>query len=203
MDIKLITPENIKTIFTKKGYKFFENDIKNYNLNIIGIRCDLIPDKFNDYIVVMWKFKGKWETRIYNATTKPGLHYLKTPLNSEGTAIVVPNQYTGVYEIGMHQGKYTALRQKAKMDYYRDNDKDSEFDINTKIYSEIGYTNIHRASEKSVSVMVDKWSAGCQVIASGKDWIEFITLCEESSKVFKNSFTYTLIEKADFDKITK
>lgn len=200
MDKSLITPENIKKIFTEKGYKFFENDTKNYNINIFGIRsADMTPDVFNDFVCLMWKYNGKWTTKIYEATTDPGLYYLENPLNVNGTAIMVPGQYSGAYGIGLHGGKYEALRQKKPMKYYRDNNRDSEFDLNeSEIFEEIGYTNIHHASFTAKSSQVGKWSAGCNVIADINEWNEFIGICKLSKDAFGDSFTYTLINEKDF-----
>ena len=76
------------------------------------------------------------------------------------------------------------------------------FDLNeSKIYEEIGFTDIHHASQTGKSTNVDNWSAGCQVIADIKNWNEFIGLCQESVKIFGNSFTYTLINEKDLDDI--
>lgn len=202
MDKKLITPENIKKIFKEKGYKFFENDSKNYNLNIFGIRSsDMTPNSFNDFVCLMWKYKGNWTTKIYEATTDPGLYYLENPMNVNGTAIMVPDQYLGAYEIGLHGEKYEALRQKKVMRYFRDNDRDKEFDLNESlIYEEVAYTNVHHASYTRTSIQVDKWSAGCIVIADIKKFKEFMKICKKSKDIFGNSFTFTLINERDFNK---
>lgn len=197
MDKTKITPENIQRVFTTKGYKFFVNDSKEYNLNIFGIRSsDMTPNTFNDVVCLMWKFNGKWTTKIYDATTDPGLYYLESPMNVKGTAIMVPEQYAACYEVGLHKG-YTALRQVKPMKYYRDYDRDKQFDLTGKIYEEIGFTDIHHASNTSKSSVVANWSAGCNVIADIKDWNEFISICEKGRDNFKNSFTYTLINEKD------
>ena len=59
--------------------------------------------------------------------------------------------------------------------------------------------NIHRATAKSggTSTRVDKWSAGCQVIAKNSDFKEFMEICHKAKDVWGNSFTYTLIESND------
>jgi hypothetical protein len=56
--------------------------------------------------------------------------------------------------------------------------------------------NIHRASTKRTSTQVDRWSAGCQVIADPADFAELILLCHEQveKRGFK-TFTYTLIQE--------
>ena len=59
--------------------------------------------------------------------------------------------------------------------------------------------NIHRATRHKgkKSYQVDKWSAGCQVIASNDDWHEFLGICKKAADIWGNSFTYTLIESED------
>lgn len=197
MDKNKVTVEKLEAVFAKKGYLFFKNDTKDYNINIIGIRSDdMTPNVFNDLIVVCWKYNGTWHIKKYDCTTDPGLYYLKNPMNVKGTAIMVPGQYKSVYAIGKHTD-YKALRQQKPIKYWRDANRDGKFDMNGTVYEEIGYTNIHHASAYGKSAQVDKWSAGCQVIADIKDWKEFITICQNAANSFGNSFTYTLIEEKD------
>lgn len=198
MNKALITPEKIKAVFSKKGYKFFENDTKNFNINIFGVRSsDMTPDKFNDAVCVMWKYNGIWTTKIYDATTDPGLYYLQAPMNVNGTAIMVPGQYPGCYKIGTHTG-YPALKQIKPMTYYRDRDKDKEFDLNENCkVTEVASTNIHHASNTGKSSVVANWSAGCQVIADIHDWQEFFGICLDAAENFGDTFTYTLIVEKD------
>ena len=47
------------------------------------------------------------------------------------------------------------------------------------------------------STQVNKWSAGCQVIASNDDWTKFMKIMRQAQKIWRNSFTYTLIESED------
>ena len=59
--------------------------------------------------------------------------------------------------------------------------------------------NIHRATsrEGKKSTYVDKWSAGCQVIAANADWHEFLNICQTAKEIWGYNFTYTLIESKD------
>ena len=59
--------------------------------------------------------------------------------------------------------------------------------------------NIHRATsrEGGKSVQVDKWSAGCQVIAANNDFKLLMEVVNKAAKVWGNSFTYTLINSND------
>ena len=59
--------------------------------------------------------------------------------------------------------------------------------------------NIHRATSRTggKSTRIDKWSAGCQVIADNDDWHEFLDICQSAREIHGNSFSYTLIESID------
>ena len=98
----------VKQVLESKGYAFFTNGV--YNLNIIGIRNpNLVANSFDDTMVVIYKIGGEWITKVYEITTDAGTYWLKNPMSNKGTAILVPNQYRGVYSIDLHNNKYLAL----------------------------------------------------------------------------------------------
>lgn len=183
-----------------KGYAVFKNDTKPFNVNIVGIRSKEIKvNQFNDWLLVFWKYKGKWNQYWMPCTTLAGLYYLDKPMNTKGCAILVPNQYRGVYKLDLHNGKYKALCQRlGEVEVWRDNDKDSEFDFNNDS-TEWGYfgINIHRASATSTLEEIGKYSAGCQVIQNPQNFDIFIQILEQSELYFGNKFTYTLINEED------
>ena len=157
-----------------------------------------MTNKFDDHITLSYKDNGEWVYRCYNATTDPGKHWLRTLLNPRGTAILVPGQYRGAYKIGKHQNRYEALVQRKPVKVYRDNDRDMEYDTKTTSIQEgLFGINIHRASSSTVSKLIDKWSAGCQVIASPYEYSDFLVKVRRASDIWGNSFTYTLIESTD------
>ena len=187
----------IKAII-KNGYQLFENDSKPFNLNIVGVR-DSNPkiNYFNDSIYTFWKYQGSWNYLEFDATTLSGMKYLKSPLNPKGCAILVPNQYRGVWELGLHNGKYEALVQrKGEVVVYRDADKDNDYDMIDST-TETGYfgINIHKASEGERET-VDGYSAGCQVFQNSDEYDIFIEICKKSQKYWGNSFTYTLLNES-------
>ena len=111
-----------------------------------------------------------------------------------------PNQYRGSHKLDLHQGKYLALRQKSNVTVYRDNNRDNDYDLDeSKTDTGIFGINIHRATGRSggKSIRVDKWSAGCQVIADNDDWHAFLDICQNAREIHGNSFSYTLIESSD------
>jgi hypothetical protein len=188
----------VKKVLESKGYAFFTNGV--YNLNIIGIRNpNLVANSFDDTMVVVYKFGGEWITKVYPITTDAGTYWLKNPMSNKGTAILVPNQYRGVYSIDLHNNKYNALCQRnGKVEVYRDNDKDLILDMDsTKIEKGMFGINIHRSNPFNESLKVDKFSAGCQVFKRVKDFNEFMEICQKSKALWGNSFTYTLIKESD------
>ena len=109
-------------------------------------------------------------------------------------------QYRGSHKIGLHQGKYEALRQQKPLKVYRDGNQDDCYDfIEENVHEGIYGINIHRATARTggKSIQVDKWSAGCQVIAANDDFKLFMEVCRNARDVWGNSFTYTLINSDD------
>lgn len=181
---------------TRKGFKFFTGDM---SLNIVGIRSkDVESNAFNDFMTVSFINNGQPVILTFPCTTDPGTHYREKPMNAKGTAIVVPGQYRGLWQLGMHQGRYEALTQKGPVNVYRDDNKDTilDFDDATMSNGHFGI-NLHRANENHASIQVDKWSAGCQVVADPNEFYCLMCLARLSAGKYGNSFTYTLIEEGD------
>lgn len=200
------TREQIQQAIISKGYKWFTGGSldKDYDINIVGVRNsdtdNEITNKFDDCITVSYKLDGVWNFHCYESTTDPGKHWAENIMNKHGVAILKPGQYRGSHKIRLHQGKYPALGQQKPVVVYRDNNKDSKYDLSEDNTMEGLYgINIHRATKYAgrKSTQVDRWSAGCQVIAANDDWHEFLDICYEAKAIWGNSFTYTLIESRD------
>jgi hypothetical protein len=191
------TREQIEAAVKAKGYKYFENG--DFNVNIIGIRNSApgkkVTNQFDDWLTISYKENGVWKYFIYSATTDPGKAPMAEGNSGKGTARVVPGQYPGSHMIGLHQGKYEALRQKGLIKLYRDADKDMEYDEDKIVDSTGDGINIHKAGQDST--WIDHWSHGCQVFKKVKDFDAFLKVCKQSAKLHGNSFTYTLIESKD------
>jgi hypothetical protein len=202
--IEILNPENIKSYFKVKDYKFFDTPDKRLNLNLIGVRRDNQgTNTFDDFLLVMYREEELMISDRYQVTTDPGKYWLKNPINPKGTAVLVPGQYRGTWQLGKHQGKYKAMVQRKPVKVYRDNSKDEVIDYsNISTMVDEGYfgINIHRSNPYDQSYTINKWSAGCQVFKKVGDYDKFIELCDQSSKIYGNSFTYTLIEEKDLRK---
>jgi len=180
------------------GYSFFTKG--NYNVNIIGVRNpNPVANSFDDTMLCAYKVSDQWVLKEWQVTTDAGTYWLENPLNVKGCALLVPNQYRGVYKIDKHRNKYYALCQRnGEVEVYRDDTKDQilDFDDATKQWGYFGI-NIHRSNPYSESKNVDKWSAGCQVFKKVDDFNEFMTICNKAREEWSNSFTYTLIKQED------
>ena len=168
----------LQSVIEDKGYAFFTNG--NYNVNIIGIRNpNQIANSFDDTIICAYKVSDQWVVKEWQITTDAGKYWLQHPMNSKGTAILVPNQYRGV-------------------EVWRDDNKDQILDFND-VSKQWGYfgINIHRSNPHTESQKVEKWSAGCQVFKKIDDFNEFMEICNKAKDEWGNSFTYTLINEED------
>jgi hypothetical protein len=199
----LLTVKNLRKVMNSKSYVFFDGN-KKLNVNLIGIRRDNAgTNKFDDFLVMIYKDKNLKEIcKVYPITTDPGEHWLENPINPKGTAVLVPGQYRGTWKLGKHQNKYGALVQAKPVKVWRDNNKDNIIDYQGFNTINEGYfgINIHRSNPYDKSYLVEKWSAGCQVFSSVKDYDEFMDVCKLSASVYGNSFTYTLLTEQEIRK---
>jgi len=198
-----LTKEIIERAVKQKNYKWFETG--DYNLNIVGVRNsdtgNKVTNKFDDIMTLSYKDEdGQWNYHEYNCTTDPGRYWVENIMRVEGVAVLKEGQYPGSHKIRLHQGRYEALGQTKPVTVYRDANKDGKFDLSDdNTQTGLFGINIHRATKwgGKKSSQVDKWSAGCQVIAANDDWHEFMDICRVARNKWSNSFTYTLLESKD------
>lgn len=197
------TPIQIKKAVLNKNYTWFSTDSE-YNLNIVGIRNSTPDNKvtnlFDDWITLTYSVGGVIEYYEWPATTDPGKKSVLEYTNPHGVAILVPGQYRNSHMIGLHQGKYEALKQKGIVKVYRDKNKNMIYDYDA-IQVGIFGINIHRSNKITESTYVDGWSAGCQVFKRAKDFNLFMKIVKKSAKIYGNNFTYTLLESNDLNYI--
>jgi hypothetical protein len=193
------TKEQIESAVKAKGYVWFEDaNNKGYDVNIVGIRNSATGDKvtnaFDDHLTVSYKENGEWKTYSWPATTDPGKKGVMEYHNKDGVARLVEGQYRGSHGIGLHQGKYEALKQAKNVKVYRDANRDLTYNEN-KIAEGVFGINIHKAGADST--YVENWSEGCQVFKKAADFEAFMKICRKARDIHGNSFTYTLIESSD------
>ena len=187
-----MTREQIETAMIKKGFAYFSDG--ELNLNIIGVRQSSTGNKvtnlFDDFLTLSYKHNGAWVFKQWAATTDPGTKGVKEFHNAAGVARLVAGQYRGSHAIGLHQGKYEALKQAKNVKVYRDANKDMTYD-ESKIQEGVFGINIHKAGADST--YVENWSEGCQVFKKSADFDEFMVIVKKAAALHGNSFTYTLL----------
>jgi hypothetical protein len=192
-----LSKEQIEESVKAKGYVWFDGD-KDFDVNIVGVRNSATGQKvtnlFDDAITLSYKKDGEWKFHLWMATTDPGTKGVKEFHNASGVARLVEGQYRGSHAIGLHQGKYEALKQAKAVKVYRDFNKDMVYD-ESKIQEGVFGINIHKAGVDST--YVENWSEGCQVFKKSADFDEFMAIIRNSKDIHGNSFTYTLIESSD------
>ena len=187
-----MTREQIEAAMIKKGFAYFSDG--ELNLNIIGVRQSSTGNKvtnlFDDFLTLSYKHNGAWVFKQWAATTDPGTKGVKEFHNAAGVARLVAGQYRGSHAIGLHQGKYEALKQAKNVKVYRDANKDMTYD-ESKIQEGVFGINIHKAGADST--YVENWSEGCQVFKKSSDFDEFMVIVKKAAALHGNSFTYTLL----------
>lgn len=191
--------EQIKKTMLDKGYVWFSDpQNKGFDTNIVGIRNSepeqQVTNLFDDWITVAYLESGVQRFRIWPATTDPGKKGVLEFKNPAGVARLVPGQYRGSHILGLHQGKYQALRQQKPMRVYRDANRDLLFE-ETRVAEGVFGINIHKAGRHST--WVENWSEGCQVFQKTQDFDDFMKICRQAAKIHGPAFTYTLLESKD------
>lgn len=180
--MKQYTISELKAEFTKLNYKWLP-------FMVVGIRSkENQKNVFDDLIAIVNGNSITW----YTCTTNPGTHWLKNVLSPKGAAILKEGQWIDSWQIGMHQGKYKALTQAKAITVYRDNDLDDLSEASKLTETGFFGINIHRANDKFMSKLIDKWSAGCQVLNDPKQYQDFLLKCMNANQKY---FTYTLLNE--------
>lgn len=197
------TLDQIKNTVIKKGYKWFNDDAdKGWDVNIVGVRNTApavyrkVTNVFDDCITISFKDeKGSWQYYCWQATCDPGKKGVQQFHNKKGVARLIPGQYRATHAIDLHQGKYSALCQRAgNVKVWRDGNRDMIFE-EVVIDEGMFGVNIHKAGQDST--WVENWSEGCQVFKRVKDFDAFMLICRKAAKIHGNRFSYTLLESTD------
>jgi hypothetical protein len=200
--MKKYTIEELSNEMSRLGHKVFtEGD---YNINTVAVRSNensngsSVKNIFLDTLYIFYKINNQWIIKDYDVTTIPGRIYFNKPYNpSYGTAILVPGQYRGCYQLGYHYS-HPALVQVGMVSCYRDTDKDNVIDMEpASVQSGYYGINIHYSIDNVQTI--DNFSAGCTVLKygpNGTKYKQFLWHYSNSiAKGYKNLFTYTLLNE--------
>lgn len=194
----IITYDWIQEAYAAKGYPFITTG--KYQPNYFGIRSkDMVVDEFNDIIGVAYLDSfGNRQCLTFQGTTKPGLYYLKNKLgNVKGTFIVQPGFHKDCWVPGLHNDKYSAMKQRAAGVFsgWRDADSDGQLDMTGTIYTDASGVNGHTTSQLNEIEKVGAYSAGCQVIMDDKEHAVWYNVGARAWELYKKSFSYALFQQ--------
>jgi hypothetical protein len=173
-------------------------------LNIVGMRNPVkddgtITNKFDDKMYVFFKNdKGNFMLVKYDITVVPGFNK-GSNIIAQNRAILQLGQYIDQYKIGFHQGKSDHKCLKFATTSVHRNDLTTKY--NYKSNTQLGSfeINIHRSGNPSGN-SVFNYSEGSQVFKLYSAWQQFMNLCDNQlKKSGKETFTYTLIKRSEFD----
>lgn len=193
--------EKVVACCEERGYSL-DRGIGEVNIiGIEGMNPDSTPNQdapnvFNDLMGCLVFENGQPKFKcLYVATTEPGRYYtIKRVLNAKGAARLELGQQR-CWQIGHHNGQYEALVQTgAPVKVRRDGNKDfsREGDVLDTGYFGI---NIHHGGNNPVND-IGRYSAGCQVIRSTRDFTEFMQIVKSDPRWQSNDryvFKYTLL----------
>lgn len=166
-------------------------------LNLAAFRDLSNPDSWNDVLIYYyWNNENELNIGfIEGFTTDPGVQYLKSPINSKGTAILAEGWHRRLWTLGKHKG-YEALQQYSPCKVYRDGNKDEKFDLNpSRTEDGMFGINLHRANVNSLAKVVGPHSAGCCVIRDIRDWNKFMEVVHLCYNHGQRYFSLALFEK--------
>lgn len=205
------TVEILKDLYAKHGGKW------SGEMNIFGIRVSDNPlsDKFDDYIGIAFfdHPSQSWQWRMYKGTTDPGLMWItnKSVNRGRGASFMALGPQEDIWIIGAHRGSRHAdgsqfvvdpalIAIGAQQRSFHDSDHDGK-QSGEKEHIAWEDLNCHCASfyyTGKASELIGPFSAGCQVIETRKDWLEFINYIV-STKRFKEKpkckWSYMLFSK--------
>lgn len=193
--------ESIHAAMTARGHVIFDNP-KGFDLNIVAVRsAETRANRFDDWLTISYidAAHGDWAFYAFACTTDPGLSHLQNLSHPDGTAVLKEGQYRSSHMIRKHRGQYDAICQKPgyQLEVYRDRNGDGTIDRSAdSVFTNATGINIHRANRLRRSTQVDRWSAGCTVLADPTDFDLVMTLARRAKEIYGNSFTYTLLHES-------
>lgn len=189
--------EMVLSYLEDKGYKINEEV---GILNILAIRNKengIISNKFDDEIKIVWKKEsGNWEILEAPITTVPGYLEGFTELDDE-EKLLTTGQYVDNVE----------LSDDKSFLYFKDcfvhiNTKVDKYNWKSEKVKSNGVKILPANRKGSEDYVFETASEGAQVFKNINHFNLFINLCKQQvDKYKKKTFTYTLVNKSDFEKL--
>ena len=196
---KLIPPTVKELIarFEELGHVVFTNG--DWNPNLFGIRNrEKKAGRFDDILGCFCKQDGEWILQWGPGTTDPSAYWLERLGNPQGTFILKPGQYRGIWQYGLHRGKYPALIQTGgPVTGWRDRNRDDILDMIGPLFTGYFGINRHKSSAWQRLVRVGPYSAGCQVDQDPGCYEQHMVIVRKSLDRFglHSKHSYVLLEE--------
>lgn len=162
---------------------------------ILGVQSD--EDVYNEFDDKFYIFKNKKFIMVVEGTTNAGTTGLKnySNYNSKGVAVIKTNEWHyGLWKYGLHKGRMPALKQKKKIKYYRDWNKNNCVEEIGELYEGIIGINFHTVLyQKNLSFfrkLIGGWSVGCQVVNHVGKYYKLLNLFKHQPHI-----TYCLLKE--------
>lgn len=158
-------------VFARKGWEVFSGT---WNVTMFGVRSAVVEcDRFDDLLGAHF-VDGTGARRLWlaRATTDPGLTYLKSPLRSDGTAVLGEGKHPGLWVPGYHKGRPALVSTRVTFGW-RDANEDGIIDRTGPIYRNLAGIYLHGTRDRDGG-RVGPFSAGCQVTDEQADAEQFV-----------------------------
>lgn len=140
------------------------------DLFLFGVRAPSVAaGRWDDVLGAIWWEEERWHCRLWPGTTDPGRDGASVDdakLHRGGTAILVPGQVRGMWQIGVHRrgtpSAHEALVQVVPAPFWRDANADGQLDDVGPVSHDVIGCNAHRAWRDGLST-VGYASLACQV----------------------------------------
>lgn len=193
--------EKLIGFLESKNYKVFK---QTNILNIVAMRDKdngTITNKFDETLYVFYLNKSNnWDLNEYSITTVPG-YKRDTTLKElpDNVNILAYGQYVDQCKLDYYQGDLTHRSLKFNECAVYVNDKKERYNFASELKQGNFGLSIHRSTSSGTAELVYDYSInGDQVFRNANQYKQFITLCESQSSI-KNTFTYTLCRKSEYD----
>lgn len=171
-----------------------------FDLNLVGIRVlPGAPNRFDDWLCVAYLDDYGPRFERFPATLDPGRDWLVDKANTNGSFIVAPGQYPGVYARGLHKGKTPCLVPVGDLKGWRDRNGDNVADRTGPLSTAtpLSGIQIHGRGRNTAPAGVDRYSDACTVTAYEVDLQRLLALLEaQAERGFGSRVTYTVLEVA-------
>lgn len=216
-----LTPEDIADRLQTLGFPLFTADL---DPTLVSIRAHEREDDddWADVHALLWHQGKTLHGIIGQGTTGPGRRTLLTPGKKAGAGIVLPGHHKSCWswggpdDHGVTAHKYPCGRQVGPIAYVRDGDRDGIVDLGTtgwaqdaaeyaslyqaitlgkKVYTDIVFCDMHRASATRVVEEVGPYGAMCQVWQSPGDWAEVHAQMLRAVPLHGRRHSFTLLDE--------